>query len=126
MRKYLIAATATLLLAAPVLADPVHGNWRSAPGDDGVYLHVRISACGNRICGKITKVIGKANPTSLGKSIIKNMKADGKGVYSGGTIWAPDRDKTYKSKMKLSGNKLKVSGCIAGGLICRGQTWTRL
>ncbi|WP_319530309.1 DUF2147 domain-containing protein [uncultured Cohaesibacter sp.] len=128
MRKSLLALpSAALLMASPALAaDPVYGDWKSAPGDGGAYVHVKIGPCGSKICGKITKVVGKKNPTSLGKSIIKNMNADGSGKYSGGTIWAPDKDKTYSSKMKLSGNKLSVSGCVAGGLICRSQTWTRL
>ena len=127
MKKTLLATlAATAMLTAPALADPVFGNWKSQPGEGGAYVHVRISACGSKICGKITKVVNKKNPTSLGKSIIKNMKADGGGNYSGGTIWAPDKDKTYSSKMKLKGNRLSVSGCIAGGLICRSQTWTRL
>ena len=26
----------------------------------------------------------------------------------------------------LSGDALEVKGCVAGGLICRGQTWTRI
>ena len=52
------------------------------------------------------------------------MAADGGGKYSGGKIWAPDRDKTYRSKMELSGDRLKVSGCV--GPICRGQTWARV
>ncbi|MEO0924159.1 MAG: DUF2147 domain-containing protein, partial [Pseudomonadota bacterium] len=37
---------------------------------------------------------------------------------------APDRDKVYKSKMSLSGNALKVSGCVA--VICRSQNWVRV
>lgn len=127
MKKTLFALAGTaLLLATPALADPVNGTWKSAPGDDGAYIHVKIEDCGSKICGTIIKVVGKKNPTSLGKSIIKNMGADGGGKYSGGTIWAPDKDKTYKSKMTLKGNKLDVAGCIAGGLICRSQTWTRL
>lgn len=127
MKKTLAAIAAVgLLMASPALADPVHGTWKSAPGDDGAYIHVKINDCGSKICGTIVKVIGKKNPTSLGKSIIKNMTSDGGGKYSGGTIWAPDKDKTYKSKMSLNGNALKVSGCVAGGLFCRSQTWTRL
>ena len=55
-----------------------------------------------------------------------DMSADGDGYYSGGKIWAPDADKTYSSKMSLSGSTLVVKGCVAGGLICRGQDWTRL
>lgn len=127
MKKTLAAiAAAGLLMASPALADPVHGTWKSAPGDDGAYIHVKINDCGSKICGTIVKVIGKKNPTSLGKSIIKNMASDGGGKYSGGTIWAPDKDKIYTSKMTLNGNKLKVAGCVAGGLFCRSQTWTRL
>lgn len=126
MKKIALAAAAAVMLAAgPALADPVFGNWKSQPGDSGAYIHVKISACGSKVCGKITKVVGKKSNV-VGRSIIKNMKINGGGSYSGGTIWAPDKDKTYASKMELSGNKLKVSGCVAGGLICRGQTWTRL
>ena len=131
MKKSNLALTGAALImsaifAGPALADPVHGSWKSAPGDDGAYIHVKISSCGSKICGKITKVIGNDESTAVGKSIIKNMSSSGDGKYSGGTIWAPDKDKTYKSKMTLKGNKLKVAGCVAGGLICRSQTWTRL
>ena len=62
----------------------------------------------------------------VGKRMIWDMKSAGDGSYSGGKIWAPDKDKTYKSKMSLSGNKLTVKGCVAGGAICRGQTWTKV
>ena len=50
------------------------------------------------------------------------MKIRGNGRYRGGKIWAPDRDKTYKSKMLLDGDVLSVSGCVL--VICRDQTWT--
>jgi len=52
------------------------------------------------------------------------MKPKGGGSYTGGRIWAPDVDKTYRSKMALSGNRLKVSGCV--GPICRSQNRTRI
>ena len=48
---------------------------------------------------------------------------NGGGKYSG-KVYSPDRGKTYKSKLVLSGKTLKVSGCVFG--ICRGQTWQRL
>ena len=127
MKTPLLALGLAMLIAGPTFAaDPIEGNWKSAPGDGGAFIHVKIDSCGAKICGTITKVIGKDKATSVGKSIIKDMTPDGGGKYSGGTIWAPDKDKTYASKMRLDGNTLKVSGCIAGGLICRSQTWTRL
>ncbi|MCV6602310.1 MAG: DUF2147 domain-containing protein [Cohaesibacter sp.] len=116
------------LFASPALADPVFGNWKTQPGDTGAYAHVKIGPCGSNICGTITKVVGKktGKASPVGKLIIKNMKAKGSGSYGGGTIWAPDKDKTYSSKMSLKGKTLSVSGCVAGGLLCRSQKWTRL
>ena len=65
------------------------------------------------------KEIESAN---IGKRMIWDMEAKGAGDYAGGRIWAPDRDKVYRSRMELSGDMLEVSGCVA--VICRTQTWT--
>ena len=54
------------------------------------------------------------------------MVPSGGGTYSGGSVWAPDRDKTYRGKMQLSGDDLAVSGCVLGGLICRASDWRRV
>ena len=61
---------------------------------------------------------------NIGKRMIWGMQANGDGSYSGGKIWAPDRDKVYSSKMSLSGNALEVSGCVL--VVCRAQSWTRV
>lgn len=124
----------TAILAGPILAagaafaDPVAGVWRTEPGDDGAYGHVTISPCGDRICGTLTAGFDAGgNPVSapeIGRRMIWDMESQGGGRYAGGKIWAPDRDKTYRSKMALRGSSLKVSGCV--GPICRGQTWTRI
>ena len=53
------------------------------------------------------------------------MSASGGGNYEG-EITKPSNGKTYSGKAKLSGNSLKLSGCVFGGLICESQTWTRL
>ncbi len=34
--------------------------------------------------------------------------------------------KTYAGKGTLSGDTLKMKGCVLGGLICESQTWSRL
>lgn len=127
--KYMAATLAALALSTgAVLADPVLGTWKTQPGDDGNYAHVTISQCGSQICGVLGKGFDSAGKTidspNIGRKMIWDMNADGGGSYSGGKIWAPDRDKTYNSKMALSGNTLKVSGCVLG--ICRSQTWNRL
>ncbi|MGR3490700.1 MAG: DUF2147 domain-containing protein [Shimia sp.] len=124
MMKILIAAAALTVAASAALADPVFGTWRSEPGETGGYIHVNISQCGSQICGTITNVVGNDNTSIVGRTIISGMKKAGGNKYSGGTIWAPDQDRTYRSKMELNGNTLRVSGCV--GPICRGQNWSRL
>ncbi|MEL6608172.1 MAG: DUF2147 domain-containing protein [Pseudomonadota bacterium] len=124
--KHLIAAAALAVLGTAASADPVLGTWKSQPGETGGFIHVSMAQCGTKICGTIVDVIGNDNTSIIGRQIIANMSPNGGGAYSGGTIWAPDNDKTYKSKMSLSGGSLEVQGCVLGGAVCRGQTWTRL
>ena len=52
------------------------------------------------------------------------MVSEGGGKFSGGTIWDPGADKTYRSKMELNGNRLSVSGCVA--VFCKTQTCTKV
>ena len=129
--KTTIATIAVALTfgAGAAFADPVIGTWKTEPGDTGGYLHVAVAKCGSEICGTIAKAYDGAGSSSgdyehLGKTMIWDMSPSGNGAYGGGKIWAPDRDKTYKSRMQLSGNQLTVEGCVFG--ICRGQTWTRV
>ena len=131
MKHLFFAAAAAIGLAGAAQADPATGTWRTQPGDTGGYLLVDIAPCGNAVCGKIAQAYDKDNAViadyeHAGKRMIWDMAADGGGSYSGGKIWAPDSDKTYKSKMSLTGNTLTVKGCVAGGLICRGQDWKRV
>ncbi|MFP7673641.1 DUF2147 domain-containing protein [Marivita sp. S0852] len=127
MKRTALAA-GFVLAATAALADPVVGTWKTQPGDDGNFGLVTISTCGTEICG----VLGQGYDASgakiasphIGRQMIWAMKPQGGGAYKGGKIWAPDRDKTYNSKMTLKGNQLTVEGCVLG--ICRGQTWTRV
>ncbi|PJE38209.1 DUF2147 domain-containing protein [Pseudooceanicola lipolyticus] len=131
MKSAFFGLTLAAALGGAALADPVDGTWKTAEGETGGYLHVTIGPCGAAICGTIAQAFDASGAASadyahLGKKLIWDMTAEGGGAYSGGTIWAPDTDKTYRSKMALSGDALEVKGCVAGGLICRGQTWTRI
>ena len=126
MKKIMIILAALAVSATTAMAaDRAEGLWMSAPNDKGAYIHVEISPCGDRLCGVIVDVINSDNRSSVGKDIILDMKIGSNGKYSGGTIWAPDTDKTYKSRMAFKGETLIVKGCI-GGFKCRGQNWTRV
>ena len=127
MTRFLSAAALALALAAPAAADPVLGMWKTQPDDNGNFGHVEIYACEAAICGVIRRAFDSAgnavDSENVGKRMIWDMQARGDGTYREGRIWAPDRDRTYSSRMELSGDILEVSGCI--GPICRAQTWTR-
>ena len=108
----------------------VIGTWQTEASDTGGHAQVQIEPCGDKICGTIVNAIDSDGAVvtdyeHLGKQMIAGMKEKSPGNYTGGTIWAPDRNKTYKSRMKLTaGGKLIVKGCVA--FICRSQTWTRI
>ncbi|MFN3970926.1 MAG: DUF2147 domain-containing protein [Gemmobacter sp.] len=129
MKTILAFSAAFVLVAGVASAEPLLGTWKTKPDDNGNFGHIDVKPCGPAICGTLVKAFGKdgkemASP-NVGKRIIWDMTPQGGGAYGGGKVWSPDRDKTYNSKMKLTGDTLAVSGCVLG--ICRdGGTWTRV
>jgi uncharacterized protein (DUF2147 family) len=127
-----------LILAVTIAAVPImaiasgaDGVWKTESNDDGGYLEVMVGPCtsdASKTCGKISKAFNKRGEDpiyeNLGKLMIKDMESDDGTNYSGGTIWDPEHDKTYKSKMELKGNELDVDGCVS--IICSGEHWTRV
>ncbi|MEM7236270.1 MAG: DUF2147 domain-containing protein [Pseudomonadota bacterium] len=120
------------LIAAPALAESPEGVWATQPDKTGAGIHVEIKPCvdQSRLCGTIVALFGPASDdpdTLVGREMIRQLAADGDTAWSGGTIWATDEDKSYDAEMELKGpDTLSVSGCILGGLICRGQDWSRV
>ncbi len=131
MKKTVMAAAALSMTAGTAMADPAAGLWRSENSEEtNRFMHVQVAPCGAEVCGVI-KGVFEANGTPVpghpaaGKTMIWDMQPAGNGSYVNGRIWAPDTEKTYKSKMQLqNASTLEVEGCIIG--ICRGQTWTRV
>ena len=127
--KVFAFAAGLALLAGAAWADPVEGVWQTRKDDNGNFGHVKIKACGPAFCGTLVKAFDGAGKQiespNVGKAIVWDMVAYPDGLYDDGKIWSPDRNKTYDSDMTLSGNKLKVRGCVIG--ICRdGGTWSRV
>lgn len=125
--KKLVLAAALTLVAGIASADPVAGVWKTQP-DDGSYAHVTLAPCGSNICGTISRTFngsGEYNSPNKGKQLVRAMKPKGGGAYEG-KVWRPSNDKIYLGKMQLNGNKIKLKGCVAGGLLCSSQTWTRV
>lgn len=128
MKKIAITAAALLALATPGLADPLLGMWRTAQDDNGNSGLIEVAPCGDALCGTLVRSFdadGNDLPSeNIGRQIISQTEARGDGEYRG-KVWSPDRDKTYNSRLQLTGNTLAVSGCVL--MICRdGGTWTRV
>lgn len=131
-RPALVFAVA-LAGAAPLgaaAADPAHGLWRTEANDEGGFLVVELLACEGapaETCGVIRRAESPEGAAPdyphLGRLMIEGMTAEG-AAYSGGTIWAPDDDRTYPAKMTLRGDVLEVEGCVL--VFCRGQDWARV
>lgn len=125
--KRFVPLCAALLVAASIAhADPVEGYWQTEVDGEG-YAHVKITTCGAAICGSIARTFdgtGEVKTDLLGKPIVWDMQAQGGGKYAGGKIWQPSTDKVFNSKMVMTGNQLKVSGCV--GPICKAQTWKKV
>ena len=127
--KKLMMTVALVLAAGAAQANPLVGTWKTAPDDNGNFGHVQVKACGAAFCGTLVKAFdgsGKElQSDNVGKKIIRGMVSYPDGLYDDGKVWSPDRNKTYDSDMTLSGNTVKVRGCVMG--ICRnGGTWTKV
>jgi uncharacterized protein (DUF2147 family) len=106
---YLVLAFAA---AAPAVhADAIEGKWKRPNGHV-----VRFSACGAGFCA--TAISGPHAGGRAGK-----LSPTGNGNYAG-SLTDLDTNKTYTGYGTVSGNSLKVSGCVLG-FLCRSETWTR-
>lgn len=120
-------ATALTLAAGMAFAEPIVGIWQTQE-DDGAYAHVKIAPCGGNFCGTIVKTFkagAEYKSENLGKQLVRDMAPLGDGAYEG-KVWRPSNNKIYLGKISVSGSKMKLSGCVAGGLICSKQDWTKL
>ncbi|HBS50976.1 MAG TPA: DUF2147 domain-containing protein [Rhodobacteraceae bacterium] len=127
MKHAILAVALGFASAGAALADPVLGTWKTEP-DDGSYAHIRMAPCGPAICGTIARTFndaGEYQSPNIGKTLVIDMVPQGGGKYEG-QVWRPSNDKVYIGKMDLSGNALALRGCVAGGLICSKQTWSRV
>jgi uncharacterized protein (DUF2147 family) len=125
--KLLAAATAFLLAATAAGADPIEGVWQTQP-DEGAFAHVTIAPCGSAFCGMISRTFkdkSEYKSPTIGRQIVIDMAAQGGGNYEG-KVWRPANNKVYQGKASVAGDRMSLSGCVAGGLFCKSQTWVRI
>ncbi|QXT41232.1 DUF2147 domain-containing protein [Gymnodinialimonas ceratoperidinii] len=128
MKKTILAACiATIGMAGAALADAAHGVWQTEV-DDGAYAFVTLGPCGGAVCGTITRTFnssGEYQSENIGRQIVIDMVPNGDGTYEG-SVWRPSNNRVYIGRMAVNGNAITLRGCVAGGLICARQNWTRV
>ena len=128
MKSLTLSLAALVFSAGAAMADPLEGLWRTTQDDNGNFGDIQVAPCGANLCGTLVQSYdsGGAPFTSdnQGRQIIFDTVNNGGGNYSG-QVYSPDRDRTYNSRLTLSGSTLSVEGCVLG--ICRnGGTWQRV
>ena len=126
-------ALALISIAPARAADPL-GTWLT--GDK--KGKVKIVNCGGAICGTLTwlethqpktdknnKDAAKQSRPLLGIPIVLSMKPNGGEKWEGQVYNAEDGGVYTGSFTITSANSAELKGCVMGGLICKGQTWTR-
>jgi uncharacterized protein (DUF2147 family) len=125
----------TVAAAADAKLAQVAGNWLTEP-HDGI-IQVTVGADGRmegRIVGGNHPGLTDENnsdPTRRklalrGQVILRNMKYDGDGHWSGGTIYDPKKGREFKCQVELlDSGALKVRGYMGISLFGISQTWTR-
>jgi uncharacterized protein (DUF2147 family) len=130
MRPLILGAVALMAMAGAAMADDLLGDWRTAPDDNGNTGLIRITQCGQSLCGTLVEAYDTAGAVmespNVGRQIIWETNPTGEPGEYRGMLYAPDRDRDYRSRLQLSGNALSVSGCVMGGAVCReGGSWQR-
>ena len=119
--------------AAQTAGDPF-GVWQHP--DNG--SHIRIAKCGAGLCATIVKVrdpsrtaVNNPDPKLRkrpvdGITIMKGGRKTGENSWSG-KLYNTQDGETYSGTLTLvDADHLKLQGCVLGGLICQGPTWTRI
>jgi uncharacterized protein (DUF2147 family) len=132
------AAPVSIAVAADAALVNVVGNWQTEPDDGAVgIVQISVDNAGNlqgRLVGGNHPGLKDANNPDAsarsvelrGQVILRNMKYDGDGHWTGGTIYRASNGKTYKCNVTLaSDGKLNVRAYIGYSLLGLTQGWTR-
>jgi uncharacterized protein (DUF2147 family) len=136
MRRATIVLLAATMLAGlgggATRADPT-GTWLTQSGE----TRVRIAPCGAASCGTVVwrKAPGTdvknpdpamRNRPIVGIQMFSGVKKTGDNEWTG-ELYNFEDGRTYTGKLGMQGDdRLKLSGCVLGGLVCRSQIWTRV
>ena len=121
--KSMLAVAGISMATMAFAADPLHNTtWQTF--DEGQPKGVvKITESNGVLTGKLIEGSTEKAKQYVGTTVIRGLKADGGGKYSGGTITDPAKGKDYKMTASLNGSTLNLKGHI--GPFSRSQTWKK-
>lgn len=114
--------SAILLLAAPAHADTgaLQGEWARGDGK----ARVRMENCGSDLCAVNTWIKPGVRDEKVDDRLIMTLTDAGASRWTG-KAYDPQRGLTYRLTITADGRGMTTTGCVLGGLICKGMHWTR-
>ncbi|MFM2423567.1 MAG: hypothetical protein RL291_2097 [Pseudomonadota bacterium] len=114
------AVVAAALTVAAHAQSPV-GSW-TRPSTGTV---IQFYDCSGKLCARITGVKDQSKKDTVGKVIMSGAEKSGDNQWKG-SLLNTDDGQTYSGVVTLEGpNALNLKGCVLGGIICKGETWSR-
>ena len=124
-----LSLAAIAVLAAHTGDPSPVGHWRNPRGT----VVIAIAPCGEALCGTVQWAADEAAADArrggtdplVGAELLSRFVPAGAGRWKG-SLFVPDANKRSKAELRLiAPDRLKVSGCALGGLVCKSQLWTR-
>jgi uncharacterized protein (DUF2147 family) len=142
LRTVTLVPVAVVMSLGTSLAADLSGTWLT----EGGQATVRMASCGDAVCGTIVALKQPNDPDTgkpqtdvnnpdpklrkrgiIGIQIVLGMKPNGGATKWSGKVYNAEDGETYSGNITmLNATSLKLEGCVFGGLICKGQIWTRV
>lgn len=138
MRLIANLALLAAFAATPASAAGLPGEWMTEHGD----AKIRIAPCGTALCGAIAWLAEPKDAAGRARTDINNPDAEkrarpliGLTILTGltldgdewrGRVYNADNGKDYDVRINLIDERhASIKGCLLGGILCGGETWTR-
>jgi uncharacterized protein (DUF2147 family) len=120
LRLAILTSSLLAMGASAARAEDAAGTWMR---EDGASK-IQFASCGAALCGTVVWLKNPNSKAHVGEKVFFDMARADQNSWTG-SAFNPEDGKTYSGKMVVSGRKLRTSGCVLGGLICKSMNWTR-
>ncbi len=112
-----------LAAAAMLTADTsaLQGEWARGDGK----AKVRMEPCGADLCAVNTWIKPGVRDEKVDDRLVMTLAGNGTMRWSG-KAYDPQRKLTYRLTITADARTMTTTGCVLGGLICKGMHWTRI